>query len=129
MTLVPLQVKIYQGKGWLGKFKRTHFDSYTPPDFYVKVDIHTYIISIIIMGKGSAISGSSSSAATDPSAPNLAAWLMAANTLHIKPLDLPSLGMYVCHHHHHHHHPCMLCMLSVSSSKCHNHFLCSSPLL
>ena len=49
MRLVPWQVKIYQGKGWLGKFKRTHFDSYTPPDFYVKVSIHTYIIIIIIV--------------------------------------------------------------------------------
>ena len=36
-VLVYLQVKIYMGEGWHKDFKQTHFDSYSPPDFYVKV--------------------------------------------------------------------------------------------
>jgi len=32
-----LKVKIYMGEGWHKDFKQTHFDSYSPPDFYVKV--------------------------------------------------------------------------------------------
>lgn len=34
-----LKVKIYMGKGWHLDFKRTHFDAYSPPDFYVKIGI------------------------------------------------------------------------------------------
>ncbi|KAK4377487.1 hypothetical protein RND71_003783 [Anisodus tanguticus] len=34
-----LKVKIYMGKGWHLDFKRTHFDVYSPPDFYVKIVI------------------------------------------------------------------------------------------
>ncbi|XP_039786563.1 phosphoinositide phospholipase C 2-like isoform X1 [Panicum virgatum] len=34
-----LKVKIYMGEGWHKDFKQTHFDSYSPPDFYVKVGI------------------------------------------------------------------------------------------
>ncbi|XP_016457874.2 phosphoinositide phospholipase C 2-like [Nicotiana tabacum] len=34
-----LKVKIYMGKGWHLDFKRTHFDIYSPPDFYVKIAI------------------------------------------------------------------------------------------
>ncbi|NP_001130371.1 uncharacterized LOC100191466 [Zea mays] len=32
-----LKVKVYMGEGWQKDFKQTHFDSYSPPDFYVKV--------------------------------------------------------------------------------------------
>jgi len=32
-----LQVKVYMGEGWQKDFKQTHFDTYSPPDFYVKV--------------------------------------------------------------------------------------------
>ncbi|KAI3506704.1 hypothetical protein L1887_21267 [Cichorium endivia] len=31
-----LKVKVYMGDGWHLDFKRTHFDGYSPPDFYVK---------------------------------------------------------------------------------------------
>ncbi|KAK1365508.1 Phosphoinositide phospholipase C [Heracleum sosnowskyi] len=34
-----LKVKIFMGEGWHLDFKRTHFDLYSPPDFYVKVGI------------------------------------------------------------------------------------------
>ncbi|KAF1863854.1 hypothetical protein Lal_00030971 [Lupinus albus] len=35
-----LQVLVYMGEGWYSDFGRTHFDLYSPPDFYVKVGIH-----------------------------------------------------------------------------------------
>lgn len=34
-----LKVKIYVGDGWSMDFKQTHFDSYSPPDFYARVGI------------------------------------------------------------------------------------------
>ncbi|XP_021715536.1 phosphoinositide phospholipase C 4-like [Chenopodium quinoa] len=34
-----LKVKIYMGDGWRMDFKKTHFDKYSPPDFYTKVGI------------------------------------------------------------------------------------------
>ncbi|XP_024973792.1 phosphoinositide phospholipase C 2-like [Cynara cardunculus var. scolymus] len=34
-----LKVKLYMGDGWHLDFKTTHFDIYSPPDFYVKIGI------------------------------------------------------------------------------------------
>ncbi|XVE79399.1 hypothetical protein DITRI_Ditri14bG0055500 [Diplodiscus trichospermus] len=34
-----LKVKVYMGDGWHLDFKQTHFDSYSPPDFYTRVGI------------------------------------------------------------------------------------------
>ncbi|VFQ76600.1 unnamed protein product [Cuscuta campestris] len=34
-----LKVKVYMGDGWHLDFGQTHFDSYSPPDFYTKVGI------------------------------------------------------------------------------------------
>lgn len=34
-----LKVKVYMGDGWRMDFKQTHFDLYSPPDFYVRVGI------------------------------------------------------------------------------------------
>ncbi|KAI3943538.1 hypothetical protein MKW92_032460 [Papaver armeniacum] len=34
-----LKVRVYMGDGWRSDFKLTHFDTYSPPDFYVKVHI------------------------------------------------------------------------------------------
>ncbi|KAI9073504.1 hypothetical protein K1719_044543 [Acacia pycnantha] len=34
-----LKVKVYLGTGWSSDFSQTHFDSYSPPDFYTKVCI------------------------------------------------------------------------------------------
>ncbi|CAA0827493.1 Phosphoinositide phospholipase C 2 [Striga hermonthica] len=34
-----LKIKVYMGEGWNIDFHRTHFDLYSPPDFYVKIGI------------------------------------------------------------------------------------------
>ncbi|KAJ8637032.1 hypothetical protein MRB53_011299 [Persea americana] len=34
-----LKVRVYMGDGWRLDFKQTHFDSYSPPDFYTRVGI------------------------------------------------------------------------------------------
>ncbi|KAF9593893.1 hypothetical protein IFM89_025929 [Coptis chinensis] len=34
-----LKVRVYMGDGWRLDFSQTHFDSYSPPDFYAKVSI------------------------------------------------------------------------------------------
>ncbi|GKU93372.1 hypothetical protein SLEP1_g6969 [Rubroshorea leprosula] len=34
-----LKVKVYMGDGWHLDFKQTHFDSYSPPDFFTRVGI------------------------------------------------------------------------------------------
>ncbi|KAK7379374.1 hypothetical protein VNO80_04832 [Phaseolus coccineus] len=34
-----LKVTIYMGEGWFHDFKHTHFDQYSPPDFYARVGI------------------------------------------------------------------------------------------
>ncbi|KAK7276398.1 hypothetical protein RIF29_17537 [Crotalaria pallida] len=34
-----LKVKIYVGNGWSSDFSKTHFDTFSPPDFYTKVCI------------------------------------------------------------------------------------------
>ncbi|KAJ7959651.1 Phosphoinositide phospholipase C [Quillaja saponaria] len=34
-----LKVKVYMGNGWSSDFSQTHFDTYSPPDFYTKVCI------------------------------------------------------------------------------------------
>lgn len=34
-----IKVKVYMGDGWHLDFKQTHFDSYSPPDFYTRVGI------------------------------------------------------------------------------------------
>ncbi|KAJ0978237.1 hypothetical protein J5N97_013711 [Dioscorea zingiberensis] len=34
-----LKVKVYMGDGWRIDFSQTHFDAYSPPDFYTKVGI------------------------------------------------------------------------------------------
>ncbi|NP_001312450.1 phosphoinositide phospholipase C 2-like [Nicotiana tabacum] len=34
-----LKVTVFMGEGWYIDFKHTHFDAYTPPDFYAKIGI------------------------------------------------------------------------------------------
>lgn len=34
-----LKVTVYMGEGWYYDFKHTHFDTYSPPDFYARVGI------------------------------------------------------------------------------------------
>lgn len=38
-TTSSKQVRIYMGDGWRLDFKKTHFDLYSPPDFYTRVRI------------------------------------------------------------------------------------------
>ncbi|XAR60739.1 Phosphoinositide phospholipase C [Bertholletia excelsa] len=38
-TRVKLKVKVYFGDGWQSDFSRTHFDMYSPPDFYARIGI------------------------------------------------------------------------------------------
>ncbi|KAL9254110.1 Phosphoinositide phospholipase C 6-like protein [Drosera capensis] len=37
-----LKISVYMGDGWRMDFSKTHFDSYSPPDFYVKL----YIVGV-----------------------------------------------------------------------------------
>lgn len=37
-----LQVRVYMGDGWRLDFSHTHFDAYSPPDFYTKL----YIVGV-----------------------------------------------------------------------------------
>ncbi|KAH7542246.1 hypothetical protein FEM48_Zijuj02G0053000 [Ziziphus jujuba var. spinosa] len=34
-----LKIKVYMGEGWDSDFRRTHFDRFSPPDFFTKVSI------------------------------------------------------------------------------------------
>ncbi|GJW34747.1 phosphoinositide phospholipase C 2-like protein, partial [Tanacetum coccineum] len=36
---MTIKITIYMGEGWYYDFKHTHFDAYSPPDFYVRVGI------------------------------------------------------------------------------------------
>ncbi|XP_073119452.1 phosphoinositide phospholipase C 2-like [Henckelia pumila] len=36
---VTLRVTVYMGEGWYYDFDKTHFDAYSPPDFYTRVGI------------------------------------------------------------------------------------------
>ncbi|XP_022745764.1 phosphoinositide phospholipase C 2-like [Durio zibethinus] len=36
---ITLKVTVYMGEGWYYDFKQTHFDAYSPPDFYARVGI------------------------------------------------------------------------------------------
>ncbi|KAK4385334.1 Phosphoinositide phospholipase C 2 [Sesamum angolense] len=39
MVAFNMQVTVYMGEGWYYDFKHTHFDAYSPPDFYARVGI------------------------------------------------------------------------------------------
>lgn len=36
---VTLRVTVFMGEGWFYDFKKTHFDAYSPPDFYARLGI------------------------------------------------------------------------------------------
>lgn len=40
------QVKVYMGDGWHLDFKQTHFDLYSPPDFYTRVSLLVIVLLI-----------------------------------------------------------------------------------
>ncbi|KAL4610158.1 hypothetical protein ACB092_08G031700 [Castanea dentata] len=39
MVALNMQVTVYMGEGWARDFRHTHFDRFSPPDFFVKVAI------------------------------------------------------------------------------------------
>ena len=42
-VVLSKQVKVYMGDGWRMDFSKTHFDAFSPPDFYTRVrheDVH-----------------------------------------------------------------------------------------
>lgn len=39
-NIAAKQVRLYMGDGWRLDFNKTHFDSYSPPDFYARVRIN-----------------------------------------------------------------------------------------
>lgn len=41
--LVAVKVKVYMGEGWYYDFHHTHFDAYSPPDFYVRVSRYNFL--------------------------------------------------------------------------------------
>lgn len=46
-SVATFQVTVYMGEGWYYDFKHTHFDMYSPPDFYTRVsrrDLHPCIM-------------------------------------------------------------------------------------
>lgn len=38
-----IQVKVFMGDGWKEDFSKTHFDNFSPPDFYTRVIINIYL--------------------------------------------------------------------------------------
>ncbi|GAV91847.1 C2 domain-containing protein/PI-PLC-Y domain-containing protein/PI-PLC-X domain-containing protein/efhand_like domain-containing protein [Cephalotus follicularis] len=42
IVMTTLKVKVYMGDGWRLDFSHTHFDAYSPPDFYTKL----YIVGV-----------------------------------------------------------------------------------
>ncbi|KAI3757854.1 hypothetical protein L6452_05397 [Arctium lappa] len=38
-VILTLKITLYMGEGWYYDFKHTHFDAYSPPDFYARIGI------------------------------------------------------------------------------------------
>nr|KAJ0194288.1 hypothetical protein LSAT_V11C800394360 [Lactuca sativa] len=41
-----LKVKVYMGDGWRLDFSQTHFDAYSPPDFYTKINMRGVAVDV-----------------------------------------------------------------------------------
>ncbi|KAK7300528.1 hypothetical protein RJT34_11374 [Clitoria ternatea] len=72
-----LKVTVYMGEGWYYDFGRTHFDRYSPPDFYTRVGI-AGVPSDTIMKKTKAIEDN---------------WLPTWNEAFEFPLTVPELAL------------------------------------
>lgn len=48
-ALPTKQVTVYMGEGWYFDFHHTHFDAYSPPDFYARVRQNIYSIKQLMM--------------------------------------------------------------------------------
>ncbi|XP_057441793.1 phosphoinositide phospholipase C 2-like [Lotus japonicus] len=74
---ITLKVTVYMGEGWYYDFKHTHFDKYSPPDFYTRVGI-AGVPNDTIMRKTKAIEDS---------------WLPSWNEVFEFPLTVPELAL------------------------------------
>ncbi|KAJ1426365.1 PLC-like phosphodiesterase, TIM beta/alpha-barrel domain superfamily [Sesbania bispinosa] len=72
-----LKVTVYMGEGWYYDFKHTHFDQYSPPDFYARVGI-AGVPNDTIMKKTKAIEDN---------------WLPTWNEVFEFPLTVPELAL------------------------------------
>ncbi|ESW13760.1 hypothetical protein PHAVU_008G224000 [Phaseolus vulgaris] len=72
-----LKVTVYMGEGWYYDFKHTHFDQYSPPDFYTRVGI-AGVSSDTVMKKTRAIEDN---------------WLPTWNETFEFPLTVPELAL------------------------------------
>ncbi|XP_058748203.1 phosphoinositide phospholipase C 2-like isoform X1 [Vicia villosa] len=72
-----LKVTVYMGEGWYYDFKHTHFDQYSPPDFYTRVGI-AGVPNDSIMKKTKAIEDN---------------WLPTWNEVFEFPLTVPELAL------------------------------------
>ncbi|KAK9153505.1 hypothetical protein Sjap_000985 [Stephania japonica] len=72
-----LKVTIYMGDGWRSDFSPTHFDNYSPPDFYARVGI-AGVPADVVMKKTSAIEDN---------------WIPVWNEAFLFPLTVPELAL------------------------------------
>ncbi|XP_061351665.1 phosphoinositide phospholipase C 2-like isoform X3 [Gastrolobium bilobum] len=72
-----LKVTVYMGEGWYYDFKHTHFDQYSPPDFYARVGI-AGVPNDTVMRKTKAIEDN---------------WLPSWNETFEFPLTVPELAL------------------------------------
>ncbi|KAK9059711.1 hypothetical protein SSX86_020415 [Deinandra increscens subsp. villosa] len=74
---MTLKVTVYMGEGWYYDFSHTHFDAYSPPDFYTRVGI-AGVPADTIMKRTKAIEDS---------------WIPAWNEEFLFPLTVPELAI------------------------------------
>ncbi|OIV97420.1 hypothetical protein TanjilG_16181 [Lupinus angustifolius] len=74
---ITLKVTVYMGEGWYYDFKHTHFDQFSPPDFYTRVGI-AGVPYDTIMKKTKAVEDN---------------WLPSWNEVFEFPLSIPELAL------------------------------------
>ncbi|XP_057430197.1 phosphoinositide phospholipase C 2-like isoform X2 [Lotus japonicus] len=72
-----LKVTVYMGEGWYNDFKHTHFDQFSPPDFYARVGI-AGVPGDTVMKKTKAVEDN---------------WLPSWNEVFEYPLTVPELAL------------------------------------
>ncbi|KAK9126095.1 hypothetical protein Scep_014941 [Stephania cephalantha] len=72
-----LKVTVYMGDGWRSDFSPTHFDNYSPPDFYARVGI-AGVPADVVMKKTRAIEDN---------------WIPVWNEAFVFPLTVPELAL------------------------------------
>ncbi|CAL0320323.1 unnamed protein product [Lupinus luteus] len=74
---ITLKVTVYMGEGWYYDFKHTHFDQFSPPDFYTRVGI-AGVPNDTMMKKTKAVEDN---------------WLPSWNEVFEFPLSIPELAL------------------------------------